>query len=80
MIRQYYGKPNKTDFEKVIKLDDRLEKAKLTDCKLERYPSISAWITAQETIINDLAICDINIDNAWRTFYIISKLPNNDEW
>ena len=60
-----------TDFEKVIKLDGRFEMAKLTDCKLEQYPSISEWITAQEKIINDLAICDITIDDAWRKFYIL---------
>jgi len=54
--------------------------AKLTDCKLEQYPSISEWIIAQEKIINDLAICDITIDDAWRKFYILSNLPKNDEW
>ena len=69
-----------TDFEKVIKLDGRFEMAKLTDCKVEQYPSISEWITAQEKIINDLAICDITIDDPWRKFCILSNLRNNDEW
>jgi hypothetical protein len=69
-----------SDFEKVIKLDGRFEMAKLTDCKLELYPSISEWITVQEEIINDLVISDITIDDAWRKFYIHSNLPNNKEW
>jgi hypothetical protein len=66
-----------TDFKKVIKLDGRFEMAKLTDCKLEQYPSISEWMTAQEKIINDLAICDITIDDAWRKIYILSKPPKS---
>jgi len=61
-----------SDFEKVIKLDGRYEMAKLTDYKFELYPSISEWITAQEKIINDLAICNILIENAWQQFYILS--------
>jgi len=68
-----------SDFEKVFKLDGRFEMAKLTDCKLELYPSISEWITGREKIIDDLAICDITIDDVWRKFYILSNLPNNDE-
>jgi len=36
----------RSDFEKVIKLDGRYEIAKLTDCKLELYLSVSEWITA----------------------------------
>jgi len=69
-----------TNFEKVIKLDGRFEMAMLTVCKLEHYPSISEWITAQEKIINNLAICDITIDDARRMFYILSNLPNYNEW
>jgi len=69
-----------TDFEKVIELECRFEMAKLTDCKLEQYPSISKWITALEKNINDLAICNITIDDAWRKIYILSNLPNNKEW
>jgi len=53
---------------------------KLTDCKLEQYRSISEWITAQQKVINDLAISDIAIDDVWQKFYILSNLPNNDEW
>jgi len=37
-------------------------------------------ITEQEKIIKDLAICDITIDDAWRKFYIVTNLPNNDIW
>jgi hypothetical protein len=69
-----------SDCEKVIKLDGPFEMAKLTDCKLELFPYISEWMTAQEKIINDLAICDITIDDALRKFYIVSNLANNDEW
>jgi len=50
-----------TDFEKVIKLDGRYEMAKLTSCQLESYPSVTEWISAQDKIINDLAVCDITI-------------------
>jgi hypothetical protein len=53
---------------------------KQTDCKFEQYPSISEWITALEKIINDIAICNITIDDAWWKFYILSDLPDNDEW
>jgi len=69
----------RSDFEKVIKLDGRFEMAKLTNWKLQLYPSISEWITAQEKILHDLAICDITIDDAWGKFYILSNLPNNEE-
>ena len=68
------------DFENVIKLDGRYEIAKLTSCQLESYPSITEWISAQDKIINNLAVCDITIEDTWREFYIISNLPNNEEW
>jgi len=70
----------KTDFEKVIKLDSRYEMAKLTSCQLESYPSVTEWISAQDNIINDLAVCDITIEDSWRIFYIMSNLPNTEEW
>jgi hypothetical protein len=54
--------------------------AKLTDFKLELYPSISEWNIVQEEIINDLAICDITIDDAWLKFCILSNLPDHYEW
>jgi len=54
--------------------------AKLTNCKLELYPSISECITAQEKIMNGLAMCDITIDDASWKLYILSNLPNNNEW
>jgi len=65
-------------FQRGIKLDGRYEIAKLTDCKLN--PSVSESITVQEKIFNVLAICDITIDNTWQKFYILSNLPNDDEW
>jgi len=70
----------KADFEKVIKLDGRYEMAKLTSCQLESYPSVTEWISAQDKIINDLAVCDITIEDSWRKFYIMSNLPNTEEW
>jgi hypothetical protein len=54
--------------------------AKLTTCKLESYPSVTEWITAQEKIINDLAICGIKDEGRWRRFYLLANLPNTDEW
>jgi len=70
----------KADFEKVIKLNDQYEMAKLTSCQLESYPSVNEWISAQDKIINDLAICDITIEDSWRKFYIMCNLQNTKEW
>jgi hypothetical protein len=70
----------KSDLEKVIKLDGQYEMAKLTSCQLESYPSVTEWISAQDKIINDLAVCDITIEDSWRKFYIMSNLPNTEEW
>jgi len=58
----------KADLESVIKLDGRNEMAKLTARQLESYPSVTEWISAQDRIINDLAICDITIEDSWRKF------------
>jgi hypothetical protein len=68
------------DFEKVIKLDGRYEMLKVTSCQLESYPSVTEWISAQDTIINDLAVYDITIEDAWRKFYIMSSLLKAEEW
>jgi hypothetical protein len=54
--------------------------AKLTSCQLESYPSVTEWISAQDKIINDLVVCDNMIENSWRKFYIMSNLPNTEEW
>jgi len=70
----------KTDFEKVIKLGSRYEMANLTPCQLESYPSVTEWIAAQNNIINDLAVCNITIEDSWRKFSIMSNLPNTEEW
>jgi len=70
----------KADFEKVVKLDSRYEMAKLPSCQLESYPSVTKWITTQDKKINDLAVCDIKIEDSWSNFYIMSKLPNTKEW
>jgi hypothetical protein len=70
----------RVDFEKVIKLDGRYEMAKLTSCQLESYPSVNECISAQDKIINDLAICDITIEDSWRKFYILSNLLNTEQW
>jgi len=70
----------KPDSEKVIKLDGRYEMAKLTSCQLESYPSVTEWISTQDKIIEDLAVCDITIEDSWRKFYIMSNLPNTEAW
>jgi hypothetical protein len=46
----------KADFEKVIRLDGRYETAKLTSCQIESYLSVTKWISAQDIIMNELAI------------------------
>jgi len=53
--------------------------AKLKYCQLESYPSVTEWISAQDMIINDLAVCNITIEDSWRQFYIMSNLPNTEE-
>jgi hypothetical protein len=70
----------KSDFEKVIKLDGQHEQAKLAACKLEDFPSVTEWIAAQDKIINDLAICGIEVTDNWRSFYLMSNLPTSPEW
>jgi hypothetical protein len=70
----------KSDLEEVIKLDAKHEQQKLATCKIEDYPSVNVWISAQERIINDLAICGISVTNEWRVFYIMSNLPTSPEW
>jgi hypothetical protein len=70
----------KADIQKVIKLDCRYEMAKLTSCQLKLYLSVTECIPAQDKIINALAICDITIEDACRKFYIMSNLPNTEEW
>jgi hypothetical protein len=70
----------KSELEKVIKLDGRYKMAKLTSCQLESYPSLTEWISAQDKIITDRAVCDITIEDSWRKFCIMSNLPNTEEW
>jgi hypothetical protein len=54
--------------------------AKLTSCQLVSYPSVTKWISAQDKIINDLAVCDITTEDSWKKFDIVSNLPNTEEW
>jgi len=70
----------KADFEKMVKLDGQHELEKLVLCNLESYSSVAEWISAQDAIIGDLAICDVTIDDNLRKFYILSNLPKSDEW
>ncbi|KAF8533639.1 hypothetical protein BDD12DRAFT_898355 [Trichophaea hybrida] len=51
-----------SDFDEIIKLDGEYEMGKLTTCKLKSYPSVTEWITAQEQIINHLAICSNRVE------------------
>jgi hypothetical protein len=70
----------KADFEKVFKLNRRYEMVKLTSCQLESCPSVTEWISAQDKIINELAVRDITIADSWRKFYIMSNLQNTAKW
>jgi len=70
----------KADFEKINMPDGRDEMAKLTSYELQSYSSVTEWITAQNRIINDIAVCDMTIEDCWRKFYIVSNLPNTEEW
>jgi hypothetical protein len=70
----------KANFEKVIKLNGRYKMAKLTSCILESYPAVTESISARDTRINDPAIRDITIEDSGRSFFIMSNLPNTEEW
>jgi len=74
------GDKIKADFEKMVKLDGEHELEKLVLFNLESYSSVAEWISAQDAIIGDLAICDVTIDDDLRKFYILSNLPKSDEW
>jgi len=64
----------------MVKLDGQHELEKLVLCTLESYLSVAELISAQDTIIRDLAICDVTIDDNLQKFYILSNLPKSDEW
>ncbi|KAA8893080.1 hypothetical protein FN846DRAFT_914474 [Sphaerosporella brunnea] len=51
-----------SDFENVIQRDGQNEQQKLATCKLEDFPSVTEWIAAPDHIINDLAICGIELE------------------
>jgi hypothetical protein len=51
----------------------------LTSCQLESYPSVTEWISAQDKIINCVAVCDITTEDFSRKMYIMSILPIRDE-
>jgi hypothetical protein len=69
-----------SDFEKVINLHGQYEMAKLTLCQLESYHPVTEWISAQDKIINDLSIYDNTIEDSRTIFFIMSNLPNTEEW
>ncbi|KAF8241845.1 hypothetical protein K440DRAFT_641129 [Wilcoxina mikolae CBS 423.85] len=69
----------KADFQGIIKLDSKSERKKLATCRLESYSSVSEWIAVQEAIIQDIATCDISLDDGWRAFYITSNLPKTEK-
>jgi hypothetical protein len=70
----------KADFEKVMKLDGQYELEKLASCKLEDHSSVREWISTQDAIIRDLAICDIIVEEKMKKFYILSNIPKSDDW
>ena len=72
----------KTDFENVIKLGDKHQLMKrLVACKLEDFPSVSAWVTTLERIINDLKVCGTEVDDNFRYLNLRSNLPDAPaEW
>jgi len=70
----------KADCDKMVKLDGQHKLEKLVLCNLESYSSVAEWISAQDVIIGDLAICNVTIDDNLRKFYILSNLPKSDEW
>jgi hypothetical protein len=53
---------------------------KLTSCQPESYPSVTEWISAQNKIMNHLAVCDITIEDWGRKFYIMFNLLNTEKW
>jgi hypothetical protein len=61
----------KADFEKMVKLDGQPKLEKLVLFNHDSYLSVAEWISAQGTIIRDLAICDVTIDDNLQRFYIL---------
>jgi len=49
----------KADFANMVKLDGQHKLKKLVLRNLESYSSVAEWISAQDALIGDLAICDI---------------------
>jgi len=70
----------KSEFEGRIKLDGRRGMLELAQCKLEQYPSVTEWMSAQSKILNDLSVCDFPVDDKWRVHYIMDNLPKTAEW
>jgi hypothetical protein len=70
----------KADFKKVFKLNGRYKIVKFTSRQLESYPSVTESISPQDKIINDLAACDITIEDSSRKRYFMSNLPNTKAW
>jgi hypothetical protein len=52
----------------------------LDNCRLSDYPSVTEWISAQDKIINGLAICGIQIQGKYRYHFITKNLPVDPEW
>jgi hypothetical protein len=70
----------KAKYEQAMQLDGKYEMQKLATCKLEDYTSVSEWVTAQDKIIANLAVCNIKVTDEWRVFYLTSNLPRSQEW
>jgi hypothetical protein len=67
------------EFEKVINLNGCYKMPTLTSCQFESYPAVTAYISANDMRINDLALRGIIIEGSWRKFYMMSTLPNTAE-
>jgi hypothetical protein len=71
----------KKGYETRLKIDGRHGMLLLAQCKLEDYPSITEWSSAQKKLIDDLQTCGITVDKPWRVhYYILENLPKSTEW
>jgi len=63
----------------MVKLDGQHELEKLLLCNLESYSSVAEWISAQDAIVRNLAICDVTINDNFQKFYVLLNFPKSDE-
>lgn len=63
-----------------MRLNGLSQISELANSKLDTHASVLDWIAAQEKIIKDLLICEIEIPLMVRTYWILENLPPTAQW